>query len=77
MLKTFDVPETISLSQVTEFLAELGVNIRPQDLIEFHIGMDGVHVEVYDTDADGRPYFNPDGQSAATHRIAIRLDQTA
>jgi hypothetical protein len=76
MLKTFDVPETISLSQVTAFLAEIGVNIRPQDLIEFHIGMDGVHVEVYDTDADGRLYFNPDGKSLATHRIAIRLDQT-
>lgn len=75
MPKTLDIPDTISLTKVQEFLRSLG--IPTADLIELNIGFDGVYVEVYAHDESGGRYFNPDGKSAATHRIAIRLDGTA
>ena len=68
-----EVPESIPLSKVREFVTELGLN--PKYLREFSCGMSGVYVEVVALDAEGRPYAN--GDEIAMHTISIPLDRDA
>lgn len=75
MAKTFDVPDSIPLSKVKAFLADLGVD--DTGLLEFHCGMGGVYAELYAHNESGHKYLNPDGKTVATHRIAIPLDRDA
>lgn len=77
MSKTFDVPDTIPVSKVEAFLADLGLDVTSQHLIGFRAGDDGVYAEWYAVDADGFRYFEPASGKVATHRIAIRLDRDA
>ena len=79
-MRTFAVPDTINVSKVLAFIADLGVEINRDDLLELHLGMDGVYVEFYDRLPEGDPnagmrYFNPPGgDEPAKHRISIRLN---
>lgn len=73
MSLTLDVPDTIPMSKVRAFLADLGIDAKY--LREFYCGMGGVYVEVVALDKDGKPYAN--GTDIAMHRIAIPLDQDA
>ena len=68
-----DVPDSIALSKVREFIASLGID--PKYLREFSCGMSGVYIEVVALDADGKPYAN--GDEIAMHRISIPLDRDA
>lgn len=74
-MKTFDVPDTIPLTKVQEFLSGLGLPLG--DLIELNVGTDGVYVELWALNADGRRYIAPGAKEAARHRIAIPLDRDA
>ena len=66
-----EVPESIPLSKVQAFLAELG--FKAKNMREFHVGLDGVYAEITAL-RDGRPYLSDDG-TLAVHRIAIPLDR--
>lgn len=68
----FEVPDSVPLSKVRGFLAELGL---PMDgLIDFRCGMQGVYLEVAAKDAAGKRYVNSD-RTLAVHHIAIPLDR--
>lgn len=69
-----DVPDTIPLSKVRAFLADLGIDVK--GLRELVVGIDGVYAEVMALDAKGSPYFEGNG-SVAMHRIALQLDRDA
>lgn len=72
-MKTFDVPDTIPLTKVQEFLTGLGLPLG--DLIELNVGAGGVYVELWALNEDGKRYINPGEKDAARHRIAIPLDR--
>lgn len=72
-MKTFDVPDTIPLTKVQEFLRDLG--IPTTDLREFRCGVSGVYVEVYAHNEKGQRYLEPGRLQPAMHRIAIPLDR--
>jgi hypothetical protein len=75
MTQTFQVPDTIPLTKVQEFLS--GLSLPLGDLIELNVGTSGVYVELWALNADGNRYINPGEKEAARHRIAIRLDASA
>jgi hypothetical protein len=68
-----DVPDSIALSKVREFVASLGID--PKYLREFSCGMSGEHVEVVALNADGKPYVDGLSDNIAVHTIAIPLDR--
>lgn len=70
-----EVPESIPLSKIQAFLADLGIDATY--LREFHCGSDGVYVEVLALDKDGEPYVHGPSHDVAVHRIAIPLDNEA
>jgi hypothetical protein len=72
--KTFDVPETIPMSKVTAFLADLGLDVK--DLRQLNIGKDGLYAVFMARDDKGSRYLNGDGE-LALHQIAIPLDWEA
>lgn len=75
MAQTITAPDTIPMSKVRAFLADLGLNTTY--LRELVCGMNGVYVEVMAQDADGKPYFVPGTNEVAVHRISMRLDLDA
>jgi hypothetical protein len=75
-MQTITAPETVPLSKIKAFLADLGIDAK--HLINFECGVDGVHVEMYALNEDGHPYFaNPSTGEAAVHRISMQLDRDA
>lgn len=74
-MQTFDVPDTIPLSKVQAFLADLGIGLN--DTIQLNIGVGGVYVELWASDGNGQRYIEHGSTAAATHRIAIKLDRDA
>lgn len=74
MGRTIDAPETIAMSKVRAFLAELGIDAKY--LRELNVGMEGVYVEVVARDEKGSIYTEANGD-IAMHRISMRLDRDA
>jgi len=73
MKPNVEVPESISLAKIREFVESLGIDAT--HLREFHCGMDGVYIEAFALDASGKVYAN--GDEIAMHRISIPLDREA
>lgn len=71
-MKSIDVPDTLPMSKVRAFVADLGLD--PKFLRELHVGLDGVYVEVLALNDKGQPYVDAGGLEPAMHRIAVRLD---
>jgi hypothetical protein len=71
----YRVPDSIPISKVRAFVAELG--IPAEDLRDFTCGVSGVYVEVYARDKTGQKYYDAGSGSTAVHRISIPLDRTA
>lgn len=70
-----DVPDTIPLSKVQAFLADLGFQL--DDLIELTVGIRGVHVEMYARNTLGKHYREQGDVMPARHTIALELDREA